>query len=587
MFLGKAPSAFWLVILAAAAASAKDIYVSPTGNDHGSGSSSSAPLATIAAASIRAAAGDTVYLMSGQYNEAIIPVSSGTSGHPITYKSFGTGPAVISNVNVGIFVNSLAYLVFDGISVNGMNQPPKATVNSFVAIQNSNNIIVRNGNFKYANGWAGIDISGRYSADGRFWETVPSSAIVDGTTSFVTIEDNTIDNVGRYVDGSGKPSGDAIQVAYGKVQNILIQRNTISHGGHDLVEFDSNYGVLQDNTLNNSYRDIVGGDTGYRSIEVQGSFNVIQRNFMEHSRLGGGGWVAPLASIRGDSNIVRFNVLFDGISEGIGTWCGASSPMATNGRIYQNTLYELGGQGWSVWAYTGCETAGNYVFANNLVANSRTNPGTLNGVSHGGTVLDSDLLFAVTGGPGLVDIGLGPTGQSVVKGNLFAPSSGGQAYVFLMGTAGRVTLSAAGTSYPQLFAANVVAQPVFMNASPKTAADLQLQSSSAGVSAGSFLTNAVGSGSASNLVVQDSKYFSDGNGVNPGDTIELQGSNVQARIISIDHASNTLTLSSPLTFKDGQGVSLRYSGNAPDIGAGAPLASSKGPLPPTNLKISH
>jgi hypothetical protein len=126
-----------------------------------------------------------------------------------------------------------------------------------------------------------------------------------------------------------------------------------------------------------------------------------------------------------------------------------------------------------------------------------------------------------------------------------------------------------------------------VNTSPKVPADFQLQSNSAGIGAGSFLTAVVGSGNSASVTVQDSGYFSDGNGVNPGDTIELQGSNVQARILSINHASNTLTLSSPLSFKDGQGVSLRYSGNAPDIGAGAPLANSNAPLAPTNVKISH
>src|SRR5450755_101965 len=49
MFLEKVPSALGLIILAAAAASAsaKDIYVSPNGNDKNSGSSSSTPLGTI------------------------------------------------------------------------------------------------------------------------------------------------------------------------------------------------------------------------------------------------------------------------------------------------------------------------------------------------------------------------------------------------------------------------------------------------------------------------------------------------------------------------------------------------------------
>src|SRR5580704_12149269 len=151
------------------------------------------------------------------------------------------------------------------------------------------------------------------------------------------------------------PAGDAIQVAFGHVQHILIQRNTITHAGHDLVELDSDYGVLQDNVLNNSYRDIEGGDTGYRSIEVQGSFNVVQRNLMEHARFGGGGWVAPLAQIRGNDNIVRQNVAYDGITYGLGLWCGTGSPAVENLHIYNNTLYDVGGAGFVVYAFTGCE----------------------------------------------------------------------------------------------------------------------------------------------------------------------------------------------------------------------------------------
>ena len=72
-----------------AAASAKDIYVSPSGDDSSAGNSAAAPLRTIAAASSCAAAGDTVHLGAGQYGQPVVPVASGTAGAPITY----SGPA--------------------------------------------------------------------------------------------------------------------------------------------------------------------------------------------------------------------------------------------------------------------------------------------------------------------------------------------------------------------------------------------------------------------------------------------------------------------------------------------------------------
>jgi hypothetical protein len=567
------------VLAWSAAVPARGIYVSPSGNDQNAGNSSSAPFRTIAKASAAANAGDTVFLMPGNYQEAVIPVNSGTAGQPITYKSLGPTPAVISNVNVGIFVNSLSYLVFDGINVNGGTRPPGANVNTFVAIQNSNHITVQNGNMQYANGWAGIDINGYYAANGKYWEDVPKAQMLNGTTTYVTIQDNTIDGVGDY----SKPSGDVMQVSWGTVQHILVQRNTLTHGGHDLVEFDPDYGVFQNNVLNNSYTDWTGGDTGYRSMELRGTYNVVQYNFMEHSRLGGGGYVAPLASIRGNDNVVRNNVLYDSITASVGTWCGVgNNDTVTNGRIYGNTLYQAGGEAWDAWAYGGCTTLQGFVFANNLVVNSRSNPGNLPNVSHGGTIFDADLVFEPMSGTGG-----GPSATNVIKGNLFAPSGGAPAYV-LSAASGRQPLSSVASQNPQSFISNVQAKPVFVTGKPVAQADFQLQPGSPGLAQGVFLTTAVGSGTSNTLTVQDSLYFSDGNGFMTGDVIELQGTNQQATIVSINRSANTLTLSSAVTFKDGQGVALPYNGASPDIGSnGALPINLVRPLPPGNLGIQH
>jgi len=578
MTLRSGPSAVLFVtsLMALSAAHGKDIYVAASGgNNQNSGASPSAPLATIAAASALAGPGDNVNLIAGQYNEAIVPVNSGTQGRPITYQSYG-GQAVISKVNVGILVSSRAYLTFNGIGVNGTSPAPNATVNTFVAIQNSSNIVVRNGTFKFANGWAGIDVSGRYVPDGRYWQNYTSAA-VDGTSSYITIEDNVVDNVGLYQ----KPSGNVIQVQYGTVQHVLVQRNTVTHGGHNLVEFDSDYGVLQDNVLNNFYGDLVGGDTGYRIMEVQGSYNVVQRNFMAHARMGGGGYVPPVAAVRGNQNIIRLNVMFDSIRSGIVTWCASSASTVTNGRIYNNTLDQLGGEGWSMWAYAGCDTLGGFVFANNLVANSRVNPGQVSSV----TVWDADLVFVpVTPGSSQQP---GATLQSLVKGNQFAPRTPGPAYVMLMGADGRIPLSAAAGKYTNLFVKNQEARAQFVGASLSAAADFQLSPGSPGHGTGVFLTQAVGAGTSNLLPVQYSLYFSDGNGVMLGDMIQLQGGTATAQIVSIDRKSNTLTLSSPVTFTNGQGIALPYSGSAPDVGAGQVSPAGIRPMPPGNVQLTH
>ncbi|HEY3245026.1 MAG TPA: hypothetical protein VGM03_16920, partial [Phycisphaerae bacterium] len=58
-----------------------------------------------------------------------------------------------------------------------------------------------------------------------------------------------------------------------------------------------------------------------------------------------------------------------------------------------------------------------------------------------------------------------------------------------------------------------------------------------------------------------------GDGLLDGDEIQLQGQTQTARIGKIDYDSNTLSLDRPLAWEAGQGVSLTYSGAAPDLGA--------------------
>jgi hypothetical protein len=52
-----------------------------------------------------------------------------------------------------------------------------------------------------------------------------------------------------------------------------------------------------------------------------------------------------------------------------------------------------------------------------------------------------------------------------------------------------------------------------------------------------------------------------------GDTINLVGQTQRVQITNINYATNTITVNSPLSWTQGQGVGLSYEGSAPDKGA--------------------
>jgi hypothetical protein len=128
------------------------------------------------------------------------------------------------------------------------------------------------------------------------------------------------------------------------------------------------------------------------------------------------------------------------------------------------------------------------------------------------------------------------------------------------------SLSEVTSSYPSLYKNNLEVNPLFVDAG---AHNFALQSDSPMIDSGAFLTNTTSAGNGTSMQVRDASYFYDGFEIEGevGDLIQLDGQTTTARIVSIDYAANTLTLDTSLTWTNGQGVSLAYSGNAPDIGA--------------------
>jgi hypothetical protein len=130
-----------------------------------------------------------------------------------------------------------------------------------------------------------------------------------------------------------------------------------------------------------------------------------------------------------------------------------------------------------------------------------------------------------------------------------------------------IPASRADAELGKAFGMNRTDSPEFVDA-PN--GNFQLSAESPLIDAGGFLTTAIGSGTESTqLRVKDPVFFYDGFGIEgeTGDTIQFQGQAVTARIKQVDLKSGLLTIDHPLSWSDGQEITLAYQGKGPDIGA--------------------
>lgn len=97
--------------------------------------------------------------------------------------------------------------------------------------------------------------------------------------------------------------------------------------------------------------------------------------------------------------------------------------------------------------------------------------------------------------------------------------------------------------------------------------DFHLADNSPMIDAGTWLTTTRNSGSGEQIPVVDARYFMDGWGLIEGDTIQFEGDNTRAKIIAVDYDNNQIVVDKRLNWDNGQGISLAYTGEKPDIGA--------------------
>lgn len=180
-----------------ASASSRDFYVSPAGDDSNPGTNPSLPWRTLArvdAADLLP--GDRVYLQgSARFDEPLSPYAgaAGTRRLPIVFGSYGRGRATIGG---GIYLNSVANLVFRDLRVAS---PPAKGVFSSSQGTGAQGIVLRDMEISNTP-LAGVSSNNRHDA-GWVIDRVEISHTGDSGVYFVgshfTVESSTITHTGR------------------------------------------------------------------------------------------------------------------------------------------------------------------------------------------------------------------------------------------------------------------------------------------------------------------------------------------------------------------------------------------------------
>lgn len=139
-------------------------------SDSGPGSQSQ-PFCTISAGAKVAAAGDTVLVSSGTYQENVTPAHSGTAGAPITFQAASGAKVTVTGAAHGFTVSSLSYITISGFTVTG-------TTSNGIYLWKSSNIVVSGNTVTYS---------------GQPVQGANAYGIYVGSTNNSMISNNTVD----------------------------------------------------------------------------------------------------------------------------------------------------------------------------------------------------------------------------------------------------------------------------------------------------------------------------------------------------------------------------------------------------------
>ena len=485
--------------------------------------------------------GDVVYLRGGVYSgnthaidlNASVGAVSGTETNPITIKAYpGETPIVRDTTSPyrGVLLNGLNWWVFDGITYDNCYQ--------FVWLNHCKHILFQNCTFQ--NMPAGGDANSGYAG-----------FQIIGLSQYNIVRNCLFTRWGKVTDDYNDHGSSIVignETTDEPMYYNLIENNRFIYGGHDNFGLSTGYNVIRGNLFVNApwmtapaagsvltslggvpaepnpyvlygNRHTKPGDAGNFQIDMR---NVWERNTFLYAGPPPDDYGAFGIELGTMQSIYRFNTIAYSLAAGIYFNTSGTDSRSTGNTVYSNVLYgnglshQYGGQGMKNYSYgltmstlEGRRT-GNFVVNNIIWHNLPAN-------------VDPDIFK-----------------YQEFRGN-FTDDLSNPLFMSIKGW---------GWHYD-----------------PDNVPDFRLRNGSPCIDAGTWLARTTSDGSGTTLTVDNALYFSDGNQIVEGDTIQLQGQTATSTVTYNDFANNTLYLSSPLTWSKNQGVSLPYSGSAPDQGA--------------------
>jgi hypothetical protein len=484
------------------------------GSDSNPGSKN-APWQTIAKANSSLQRGDTVYIRAGNYEETIRPVNSGRQGNYITYTAYnGESVTIGGNITYGADLSDRSFIKIDGLQFTD-------TLKYWIQFWSDGSYnIVQNCTFEATGssmGWAGLMIG----------ERADYNQIINNSFSSVCKPDDLVDIY--------------------SASNNLIEDNYFGNAAHTALSVQvkglpAEFNIIRNNTFQNGFHTNLAVYMGPIFTLVEGNLvydagGLCDDDGCPQNRCGTDRDRSAIRSthsgiqVAADYSIIRNNVLVNNGRFAMESW--DTNRRAIGNHVYSNT-FSGNYHGWST------ESGSDYGFSDNIVVNN---------IFSNNIEYNMKFSYAVTDAT-----------NRFLKNRFHGNATVRYKY--------RTDVDNIQEQYSREWSQNELLMndvPGFIDVEKR---DFKLRGDSVLIDKGNFLTQITSpSGSGSAFNVEDSRYFSDGFGVIQGDKLQIEGQSTVVKIKSINYSTHQIVLDRTVSWNKGDGISLPYSGNAPDIGA--------------------
>lgn len=401
-------------------ANAATYYVSTSGNDKNSGTSTSSPWQTISKINgISFAGGDTVLFNGGQSFSGTINFAAsdvGTVAKPITVSSYGTGRATINaGTGNGLYAYDSSGIVISNINFLGSGSTVNKKDGVFFYADLANNAKLPGVTI------SDVEISGFGGSGIMLGAWNGSTAYSDITIAGCSVHDNLKAGISTYAQNSNSHTN--VYIGYCQVYNNFGDPSATGNTGNGIVLGEVSgavveYCVAHDNGKNNMVQS--EGPVGIWCYDSQ--YVTMQFNESHHNHTSGGHDGGGLdLDIDTKNSIMQYNYSHDNDGAGYLLCCDGNNQ---NNVIRYNISQNDGRRN----GYGGIHTYGAITSAsifNNTVYMANTSPTPVALLLVSGTVNTriQNNIFQTSGGAQLASIASGQSGLAM-QGNDYWPSSG-------------------------------------------------------------------------------------------------------------------------------------------------------------------